>query len=481
MASLKSCIADVPDKPGVYRFYDKAGDVLYVGKAKSLKKRVRSYFSVRNDMPLKVQKLVRRIHSIQTQITRSEDEALILEDELIKNHQPMFNILLRDDKTYPYIFISIQEKFPRVLFSHRAMRGEGKYYGPYPNSRMVKSILTEIRKKYPYRDCPLDVGNKKYTESCLYDQLGLCTAPCIEKDSQEHYNEIIRNISEFLDGKQKKLIHSLYDSMIEASQKEQFEKASKLREQWKISKKIFSRAILMTNSLERNRQNGLIQLKEHLKLNQVIRIMEAYDISNISGIHSVGVSVVFKDGRPYKSGYKKFKIKTIQGANDFAMMEEVLVRRFKRVCEGKDVMPDLILIDGGKGQLSAALHAMHSLGLKKFNIIALAKKQELIYLPGRGTPIILERYSYARKLLQALRDEAHRFAINYHRNIRAHTMGESLLDAIPGVGNIIKSRILVRFGSVANLRKLSVEKIVSVKGVSLPLARNIYRVIQSYR
>jgi len=478
MTSLKSQIASLSDQPGVYRFCDKAGVVLYVGKAKSLKKRVSSYFSARKDLPLKIQKLVCRIHSVKSQVTSSEDEALILEDELIKNHQPMFNILLRDDKTYPFIFISTQEKFPRVLFSHRAMMGEGKYYGPYPGSRMVKALLTEIRKKYPYRDCPLDVGNKKYTESCLYDQLGLCTAPCIGKDSQKNYNEIINRICEFLDGKQKRLINDIYNSMMEASQKQQFEKAAKLKEHWKLSQKIFSSAILLTNAMERNRESGLAQLKEHLKLRGDIQLMEAYDISNISGELSVGVSVVFRDGRPYKSGYKRFRIKTIQGPNDFAMMEEVLRRRFQRVCEGKDVMPDLILIDGGKGQLSAALHALHELGLKRFNIIALAKKQELIYVPGRIKPIILERYSYARKLLQALRDEAHRFAITYHRTIRARTIDESILDTVPGVGDVIKVRILRRFGSIPKLQNISVANLAQVKGVSPFLALKIHRAIQ---
>jgi len=473
--SLDQKIKQIPDAPGVYRFCDALGKVLYVGKAKSLKKRVKSYFSHKKGLSVKVRKLTEKIKDIQIDVTASEEEALFLEDELIKNYQPPFNILLRDDKTYPYVYISTHEMFPRVLFSYRAMKGEGKYFGPFPSSGIVKNLLAHVRKKYPYRDCPREVGHKSYPESCIYDQMGLCGAPCIKKESFDHYKETIRKICEFLEGKQKSMIRDMYKMMLDVSQKQDFEKAAKIKKQWIMAKKLLTISLAKSDAWSRGITRGLIELKEKLKMTSRIVSMEAYDISNISGELSVGVSVMFRNGKPYKRAYKKFRIKTVKGPNDFAMMEEILYRRFKQILKNKESIPDLILIDGGKGQLTSAIKALDQLGIMGYTIAALAKREELVFVPNQKAPIILGRNSYARKILQALRDESHRFSLAYHRSLRSKNLLGSGLDAIPGIGPVLKRRLLRHFGSVKKLSRSSKKEILKVPGISQKTALNILK------
>ncbi len=605
---LKDKLQTLPTKPGVYLMKDEGGEVIYVGKSVNLRHRVRSYFQASASHSLKLHRLICHIADFDFIVTDSEIEALILECNLIKEHRPKYNIRLKDDKRYPYIKITWQEDYPRVIVTRRMERDGARYFGPFTAVWAVHQTLDMLRKLFPYLTCKREItGQDK--RACLYYHIGRCAGPCIGAISREEYRALIKRICLFLEGKAEEIVADLQAQMTFAAEALDFERAAALRDQIKavervtkqqkialavgkdedvialarenddtcvqvffirqgklIGREYFildgaseedeaqivasfvkqfydeaayvpTKIILPTNVEEamiieswlrskrgskvklhvpkwgRQRElvrmatenaaetlaslraqwlldegrsvEALAQLQEHLGLDEAPTRIEGYDISNIQGTAATGSMVVFVKGVPRKSDYRRFRIRTVEGADDYAMMQEVLRRRFKRAIEGRaggspklkeadvwTILPDLIIIDGGKGQLNATLEVLEEHGLKdEVPAVGLAKKREEIFLPGRSEPLVLPRDSQGLYLLQRIRDEAHRFALGYHRQLRAKKGLASILEEIPGIGPKRRQALLKHFGSIDAIRQASVEELAAVKGMTRKAAK----------
>lgn len=570
---------NLPKKPGVYIMRDANDEIIYIGKAKNLINRVRSYFREKLDRP-KTQILMSHFDSLEYIVTNSEKEALILEATLIKKHRPRYNVQLKDDKRYPYVKIT-NEKYPRLIIT-RNITKNGIYYGPFTDVISVKKTVKFLKSLFKIRTC------RNMDGPCLNSQIDLCYAPCSGEISKEEYDEIINKIDLFFQGKYSVIVKNLKKEMAEAAENEQFEKAAVLRDQitsieeimekqfvdlvdddldqdviaiapndnevvviimpirngkivgrddflmsgsqyesnseilfafiqqyygfnrhipkqillnepiddtelleeWlsdlrgnKVYIKVLMKGVKLrlVNMAQKNAEiikhqkkameNSLIELKKYLKLDKLPRIIEGYDISNISGKFAVGSKVSFKDAKPNKKKYKRFKIET-PGPNDFAMMKELLTRRLKMI--DTDEEPDLIVIDGGKGQLGMACEVLDELNLAHIPIIGLAKEFEEIYIPNSKRPIIIPKNNKALHLLQQVRDESHRFAITYHRKLRSDNISESSLDDIPGIGKKRKINILKEFGTMDKVKNASVEELAKIKGMNEKVATNVY-------
>jgi len=589
----------LPRSPGVYLFKDAAGAVLYVGKAANLQNRVRSYFAPGQGQPDKIQRLVSRTAELDFLLTASEQEALILELNLIKRHHPHFNVRLKDDKSFPYLRIETSTDFPRVYVTRRREEDGGRYFGPFTDARSVRQTLKFIRGIFPFRTCPRKIPGGD-TRPCLEYHLGRCAAPCAGAVSREEYAAIIREVILFLEGRQERVIRELEKKMDAAAAALDFEKAARLRDQvaavrtvmanqkittrvqgeqdiiafaqegdiacaqvffirndkitgresfilqgtlheapeqimasfiqqfYASSHHLPSRLLLqhpaaeaaaikewlqgrsgrrvelqvprrggkkgLVDMVAQNARQGLEQLKIKqlaaprapeaalaeiagaLGLAQPPLRMEAYDISNLQGQAAVGSMVVFEKGRAKPAQYRRFKIKTVPGANDYAMLGEVLRRRFQHAGgtgapEAWAAMPDLVLIDGGRGQLNAAMAALGEMDVS-VPVASIAKENEQLFRPQRA-PISLTLSSPGLQMLQRLRDEAHRFAISYHTRLRRRQTFTSLLDGIPGIGPRRKRTLLRRFGSLGAIRQASVEELTTGTGISRSLAQKI--------
>ncbi len=432
---LKETIRALPGTSGVYLMKDARGGVIYVGKAVDLRKRVQSYF--RGVFPLKktgktqlwneadfkkesgkphfrrrkvlskTDFLVEKISDIDHISTESEAEALILEAVLIKEYQPRYNVDLRDDKSYPYIEITAEE-FPRItLVRPREFNPQSVYYGPYTSPRLIREALLILRRIFLFRTC-----DPFPDKACLDYDMGLCDAPCIQHQSRWEYNQAVRNIRLILDGKKDNLYKKLTKDMGRLSSQQHYEKAAKVRDQLRALGALFS------GTQDINYFKEAEQLQRVLGLPRPPQRTETFDISNIMGQFSVGSMVSFFNGKPDKANYRRFKIKTVTGIDDVSMMAEVVRRRYSRLQKEGKLFPDLIMVDGGKGQLSAAFAELEKLGVE-VPVIGLAKREEEVFLPGKRKAVVLPRQSLALKLLQRCRDEAHRFAVNYHRHLRA--------------------------------------------------------------
>lgn len=569
----------LPKKPGVYIMRDANDEIIYIGKAKNLINRVRSYFREKLDRP-KTQILMSHFDSLEYIVTNSEKEALILEATLIKKHRPRYNVQLKDDKRYPYVKIT-NEKYPRLIIT-RNITKNGIYYGPFTDVTSVKKTVKFLKSLFKIRTC------RNMDGPCLNSQIDLCYAPCSGEISKEEYDEIINKIDLFFQGKYSVIVKNLKKEMAEAAENEQFEKAAVLRDQITSIEEIMEKQFVdlvdddldqdviaiapndnevvviimpirngkivgrddflmsgsqyesnseilfafiqqyygfnrhipkqillnepiddtelleewlsdlrgnkvyikvpmkgvklrLVNMAQKNAEiikhqkkameNSLIELKKYLKLDKLPRIIEGYDISNISGKFAVGSKVSFKDAKPNKKKYKRFKIET-PGPNDFAMMKELLTRRLKMI--DTDEEPDLIVIDGGKGQLGMACEVLDELNLAHIPIIGLAKEFEEIYIPNSKRPIIIPKNNKALHLLQQVRDESHRFAITYHRKLRSDNISESSLDDIPGIGKKRKINILKEFGTMDKVKNASVEELAKIKGMNEKVATNVY-------
>ena len=570
---------ELPNKPGVYIMRDKTDTIIYIGKAKNLVKRVKSYFREKLDRP-KTQILMSHFDSLEYIVTNSEKEALILEATLIKKHRPRYNVQLKDDKRYPYVKIT-SEKFPRLVITRNVTK-DGIYYGPFTDVGSVKQTVKFLKLLFKIRTC------RNMDGPCLNSQIDLCYAPCDGKISQEEYGEIINKIDLFFQGKYSTIVKNLKREMAEAAANEEYEKAAVIRDQISSIEEIMEKQfvdlvdddldqdviaiaqgenevvviimpirngkivgrddflmsgsqydssseilfafiqqyygynrhvpkqILLDEDIDdkelleewlsdlrgnkvhikvpqkgvklrlvkmarknaeiikhqkKKMENALIELKKYLKLEKLPRVMEGYDISNISGEFAVGSKVSFKDGKPNKKMYKHFRMET-PGPNDFAMMEELLTRRLKMI--DRDPEPDLIVIDGGKGQLGMACGVLDKLNLTHIPIIGLAKEFEEIYLPNTKRPIIIPKNNKALHLLQQVRDESHRFAITYHRKLRSKNISASSLDDIAGIGKKRKVALLKELGSIENIKKASVEDLAKIKGMNQKTAENVY-------
>jgi len=593
-------LKSLPENPGVYLMKDAAGKIIYVGKAGCLRSRVRSYFSD-SDLAPKTVQLVRRINDIDFYITRSEEEALVLELNLIKRFRPEYNIRLKDDKGYPYIKVDLKEDWPRVQVVHRIASDGARYFGPFASAYSIRQALEVAKSIFPFRTCNTDPSQRR-GRPCLEYDMHHCVAPCTGRLESREYGEIIQGVIQFLDGKHTGLEQSLMQRMKAAAEAQRYEVAARIRDQLKALREVaawqrvatrvrgdadaaafvqdgdqafvqvfFIRGgkllgregfvlqgtsaeepsvtmanfvmqyyaasqnipplILLQHPVEdegilkewlgrrrgeavriavpirgprkelmetvlTNAQRGLEQLRiKHLAQPQALkaaldelkdvlglpttpRRIEGYDISNIQGQLAVGSMVVFEDGRSRPTHYRRFRIKTVPGANDYAMMEEMLRRRFIRAQSnegGNDwtALPGLILIDGGKGQLASACAALKATGATAVSVASLAKEREEIFLPDRARPIRLPANSPGRQLLQRVRDEAHRFALGYHTNLRKHKTFTSALDDVPGIGPRRKKALLKSFGSVARLRSATVAEIAAHPLMNAALAQKI--------
>jgi len=576
-------IQTLPDQPGVYQYFDKEGKILYVGKAKNLKKRVSSYFNKIHDNA-KTNVLVKKIVAIKHIVVPTETDALLLENNLIKQLQPRYNVLLKDDKSYPWICIK-KEPFPRVFATRRMVKDGSEYYGPYTSIKTVHTLMDLIKELYAIRTCSYDLSlqnirNEKF-KVCLEYHIGNCGGPCEAYETSVQYDKKIAEIRDILKGNFKESLKGFKAYMLELATDMRFEEAQQIKEKIELLENYQAKstivnpkighvdvftiisdetnayvnflqvsygAIIRSHNLElkkkleetdeellelaiveiRNRFELLtkevlapfeVDLGEHIKVTvpkmgdkkalldlsernakfyrmdqlkqikivdpdrHVKRIMqqmmkdlrlpkeprhiECFDNSNIQGTNPVAACVVFKDGKPSKKDYRHFNVKTVEGPNDFASMEEIVFRRYKRLLEENEALPDLIVIDGGKGQLGVALKSLENLGLRgKIPIISLAERLEEIFYPGDSYPLYLDKRSETMKVIIHLRDEAHRFGLTFHRNQRSKNAITSQLDEVPGIGEKTKTKLMNQFKSIKRLKEASVEEIESVIGKS---------------
>jgi excinuclease ABC subunit C len=415
-----------PTAPGVYLMKDAQGVVLYVGKAKNLRSRASHYFTQAAAEDPRTADLVKLIADVDFLPAESEVDALLLEARLIKDVQPRFNVDLKDDKTFPYLQIRIREDFPRVEFTRKPRRRGVKLYGPFTSAKSLRRAIRVLQRIFQFRTCSLDIdaedGRWRWFRPCLLHSIRQCTAPCNCRVTKEEYRKQIRALRLVLEGKKGKLIAEMERAMQEASEAMQFEKAARLRDDVAALKALGQRG-----DVERDAQpevfpidprRGLIGLRKVLGLSKTPRTIEGMDVAHLGGHETVASLVRFIDGLPFKPGYRRYRIQSVRGVDDFASIREVVTRRFRRLAQQEEVFPDLLLIDGGKGQLNAALEAFGILGLEPPTLLSLAKREEEIYRPGAAEPLRLGRHAAALRLLQYVRDEAHRFAQHYHHILR---------------------------------------------------------------
>ena len=426
-------VRSFPHAPGVYLMKDAAGRVLYVGKAKDLRNRAGSYFLRAAAEDLRTAALVREIRDLDYIQTPSEVDALLLEARLIKDIQPPYNRDLKDDKTFPYLEIFIREDFPRVQFTREPKERGTKLYGPFGSASGLRGAIQVLQKIFRFRTCTLDIqeGDERWRwyRPCLLASIQQCSAPCNLRISKEEYRKSIHRLMRFLEGQKDSLLEEMRQEMALASKGLRFEEAARLRDEIQALETLDQRGDLDTHVQPEvfhvDPRRGLLGLKKVLQLSQPPRTIEGVDIAHLAGAETVAALVQFIDGLPFKPGYKRFRIRTTQGGDDYGAIREVVFRRFHRLQEEGQVFPDLLLIDGGPGQLHAALEALESLHVQGPIVLALAKREETVYRMGQQEPLRLSRHSFALRLLQYVRDEAHRFAQHYHHILRRKsTLGE---------------------------------------------------------
>jgi len=498
---LKAKLREVPHQPGVYLMRDRLGAVIYVGKARDLKRRVSSYFmaSRKTRADLKTRALIDSIQDFEIHIVRNEEEAFLLECRLIKDYRPRYNVSFRDDKRFLLARIRLDDPWPRFT-TVRARREDGSvHYGPFPHSGALQHTLDWLNRGFGLRVCrPLQPGVNDYRH-CNADIIRNCSAPCTGRISREEYMARVAEACRILEGKgRRELLEQLKAEMEQAAANLEFEKAAKLRDVWQnLAKTLtpmrqFSRGRGLPGAIKP--LEDLAELGEELRLAGPPRVMECFDISNVSSNHIVASMVRFTDGRPDNRNYRRYRIKTVAGQDDFASMAEVIRRRYSRILlenraahpdaeisqespleslrrlarEGraKILLPDLVIVDGGKGQLGMAVRELRALGLHELPVIGLAKQREEIFIPEKSEPVRLPHDRGALKLLQRIRDEAHRFANDYNALLYRRRMRESLLDDCPGMSATRKQRLLRKFGSVARIRAASAEEIATLPGIS---------------
>ncbi|HWN23264.1 MAG TPA: excinuclease ABC subunit UvrC [Gaiellaceae bacterium] len=606
MADVRDKLKGLPAKPGVYLFRDERGEVLYVGKAKTLRPRVRSYFQAgTGDARHQIPQLVGRIADLEVIVTGTEVEALHLEQNLVKRHRPPFNVRLRDDKSFPYIAVTVEDEYPRVMFTRERHRRGVVYFGPYANAKKVRETLDVLNRVFQFRPCEGPKPGRHSGIPCLDYHIERCHAPCVGYISKELYGELIDEVIEFLSGNTRPIVRALQERMRDAAAEERYEDAARYRNRLfaienlaekqgadrretgsidvigiaaaqdraavqvfplRGGKMIDRHAFHLENvegqdvttileafcleyygnapaippqivvpsevgdvsalgewlserrgarvevrapargekrrlaglaaqnamlALESEAAQGeqkrlrrveaLEELREALNLESLPLRIECYDISNIQGQEIVGSMVVFQDALAKKAHYRKFAVRGLEGQDDFAAMAEVIARRFARLGvtgeehdEGFATAPNLVVIDGGKGQLSAALAAMQAYDLPRVAVISLAKRVEEVFVPGRPDPILLDRHNPGLQLLQRIRDEAHRFALGFHRQRRAVRARESIFDTLEGVGPVRRRALLRHFGSAESVLSASQDELEGVPGVPAKTARAIY-------
>jgi excinuclease ABC subunit C len=507
--AIRKKVSALPHKPGIYLMKDRFGTVIYVGKALDLRKRVSQYFqsSRRMGWDLKFNALVEAICDFDVHVVRSEPEALLLESKLIKEFKPRFNIMLRDDKRYLMLKVNLNDPIPNFAFTRLKKDDGARYFGPFVNSVGLRNTVALARRQFNLRGCRVFTPGEADYKHCLYAHLKHCTAPCVGNVTREQYLEQVKAACNFLEGQCREMQGQLEAEMKKAAASRDFEKAADLRDllrdlqdTWKKTEK-FPR-VPYNLPLAINPADDLVELAKILDLPTPPQRIEGFDISNISGTFAVASLVSFKNGRPDRANYRRFKIKTVVGQDDFAGMAEVVRRRYSRLKResGRDAVsasqnsnsgtatrrpsqitnfPDLILIDGGKGQLNAACAELAKLGLEKILVIGLAKEFEEIYLPGKSEPLRLGLNHPAVKLLQRIRDECHRVANSYNAQLRLKKISESVLDEFPGIGERRKAALLKKFGSVRRLQLATLEQIAAVPGFGGKAAQELKNFLEA--
>ena len=476
---------DIPARPGVYVYRDRFGTVIYVGKASNLRRRLSHYFQpsqARRADP-KLRSLIHSIDRWEIFPVKSEDEALILESRFIKEYAPHYNILLRDDKRYPMLKIDRNERFPRVRLTRLRKKDSCLYFGPFPHGSAMRRLAEYLTRRFGLRSCKAESPGEEEFRHCLAGTVRDCCRPCVGGVTEEEYRERVDRVVAVLNGEIREVAEELRQKMAKAAAEKAFEKAAAFRDilgnlQSLVRTRSFEHAELPNEA----GMEAVADLQKALRLPNVPHVIVGFDISNLGTTFAVASLVCFREGRPDKASYRRFRIKTVEGQNDFAMMNEVVKRYFSRLLREQRPLPDLLMVDGGKGQLHLALDALISIDCPPFPVVGLAKRNEEIFLPGRSEPVVLDRNRPALKVLQALRDEAHRFAVSYNRQLRLKRIAESLLDEIPGLGEVRRNALLKAFGSVAMIRKASPREIADrVSGIGPEFAETIHEFLRTHR
>lgn len=511
--SLKEKLRNVPHKPGIYLMKDRLGSIIYVGKARDLRRRLASYFSPSRQSlaDLKTRALIDSIWDFDIHLVRNEQESLLLEGKLIKDYRPRYNIAFRDDKRFLMIRIRLNDPFPRFQLTRLRKDDNARYFGPFAHSGALRATIHWLNREFGLRSCrPLMPTERDY-QHCNADIIRNCTAPCINKISRDDYLRKVDEACQLLEGKgRKKFLNKIEEAMQKAAEQLNFEKAAQLRDIHRNLEKTltptrqFSRGRGVPSTL--NPESDLEDLGRRLGLASPPKIIECFDISNVSADHIVASMVRFTHGKPDNQNYRKYRIKGVSGQDDFASMAEVVRRRYSRIlhenylaqadgdsqensidllrrlaAEGKSPihLPDLVVVDGGKGQLSSALRELSSLGLQELPIIGLAKKREEVFFPGQSDPLLIPHDTGALKLLQRLRDEAHRFANRYNELLLRKRMKESQLDECPGMTLARKSKLLHKFSNIDKIKAATIEEISSLSGISPTFAKTLKSFLNS--
>ncbi len=464
----------------MYVYRDRFGQVIYVGKARDLRRRMSSYFqparAARADA--KLRSLINSIDDWSFQVVRNEDEALILESRLIKEYAPYYNILMRDDKRYPLLRTDPRELYPTLKLA-RFRRDDGAlYFGPFPQSSALRATMEFLLAHFGLRACRDSEPNEETRKRCLKRIVRDCCAPCTGAVSPEAYRERYEQALAVLNGDISGVLEAAREKMTAAAAAQRYEKAAACRDIIVNIESVFAHRNRSFDRPELPRvpagRAAAEELQRDLGLPRYPETVICFDNSNLLGTLAVSSMVVFRDGKPDRSSYRRFRVRTVEGADDFATMKEVLTRHFSRLLAERGKLPDLTVIDGGKGQLSAAISALVALRCPAIPVIGLAKREEEVFLPGQTEPVRLDRHGAALRLLQALRDESHRFAITYHRQLRLKALEQSRLDEIPGIGPVRKKQLLQRFGSVRAIRRATAEELAAgVPGLGLAAAERV--------
>ena len=462
-----------PDRPGVYLMRDENGEIIYVGKAKSLRKRVSSYFRHTHASP-RLNKLVETIRDISTMRTETEIEALILENRLIKLYQPFFNVDLKMNERYAYIKITA-EKHPRIIVTRVKMDDGAVYIGPYVRVSEVRALLRLVERYLPLRSCGGAEAKPQNGRPCMKYSLGRCLAPCCGLCTENEYRDRVADVALLLQGHGAELVERLRKRMDKAARELKFEEAAHLRDTiraiWRVSRQ--QNTIPEIPSGKDNFWEVLNSMQRTFHLPVLPWRIDGFDISHSAGNFTVGVAVVFEQGYPNPSLYRKFNIRTVEGIDDFRSMKETLTRRYKRCLEGQEPLPQLILIDGGPVQLEFAMQALDELGIHNIPIISLAKEFEEVYLPNQKEPVRLDHTDPVLRLLQHVRDESHRFAITSHRTRRGKSFTRSKIEEVPGIGRAKAAMLITKFGSVRAIKDLPPEELAAAPGIGPALAKRI--------
>ena len=468
LKNLRPIVAKFPLTPGIYIMKDAKREILYIGKAKSLRKRVRSYFKVPAPLP-KITILMSQVRAIDHIDTPTEVDALLLEAHLIRKYRPKYNQELKDDKSFPLLKIT-REKFPGLSITRQKIDKKADYYGPYTDAKLLRQAVNLINALFPIRKCQILPKT-----ACLYHHIGQCIAPCIKPEVKPEYDRLIDEVKRFLGGGKKSFSQYLKDRMERASRELRFEDAQFFKGQIDALSKLRRKRFLPKNPGQGISLSATLELKSRLKLEKIPERIVCFDVSNVQGDQSVASKVSFYRELPDKFGYRRYKIKGVSGVNDYAMIAEALGRMLRAVKEGReDFVPDLIMIDGGKGHLNVAAKVLAKEGMSSIDLIAIAKQFEWIHSSKFHEPLVIASDSPALYLLKKIRDEAHRFAITYHRTLRSRSLERSVLDGIPGIGDKRKRILLSAFDSVQDLKKATLEDIRKVPGVDLKTAEQTY-------